>query len=60
MSDYEQTRKGIAIANAALKQQQHETKAMIELGIACALLTSTVKAEREKGKAMVREWKRLS
>lgn len=28
-----------------------------DMAKACALLTSTVKAEREEGKAMVRRWK---
>lgn len=31
--------------------------AALELAKACALLTSTVKAERAEGKTMVRRWK---
>lgn len=29
-----------------------------DLALACALLTSPIKAEREQGKALVREWKK--
>lgn len=31
--------------------------ACLHLAKACALLTSTIKAEREEGKTMVRRWK---
>lgn len=30
----------------------------IWLALACSLLTSPIKAEREQGKALVREWKK--
>lgn len=54
------------IAEGAFKEAEERCKdkpelayesAGLALALACALLTSPVKAERERGKAMVRFWK---
>lgn len=57
--------KAETIAASALSKNQHPAlsdngrlyAACLDLAMACALLTSTVKAEREQGKTMVRQWK---
>ena len=51
--------KGARLDGIALNADPHSAnRAAIEmLSTACALLTSTSKEEREKGKQMVRRWK---
>lgn len=40
-----------------IKSMENNPNAINDLAKACALLTSTIKTERETGKKMVREWK---
>lgn len=48
----------LAVSAAALEDAHgKETPAEYWLALACCLLTSPVKAEREAGKALVKRWK---
>lgn len=51
--------KACAIERSALEDSYNSPEHMASywLSLACALLTSTSKEEREKGKQMVRRWK---
>lgn len=46
-----------AVRIAALSENPTPEDAALALALACCLLTSPVKAEREHGKALVKQWK---